>query len=375
MMNRGIGFWWASHGVLSRGESGAGEPSSAEREVAPLRRAAAKAEALVIGNLQVLRALAALSVVFYHTGFNVPYDTHTDFSGVAVFFVISGFIICFISAKEADRFFAKRLVRIVPLYWLCTATLLGLIHKWGFARPWTWHADFAFDFVRSVLFLPSTEHPLLGVGWTLNLEMYFYALFAAALWLHRSLAPLLAAAAVLAEFALHAAGCELTACVTYSHPYVRYFLAGIALFYVWRSIGSQLPTIPAAIVGWSAIALCYLAHVFPWAGSIEFPWAATVEAAPIVIVASALLMSKAGADVQWKPLLLLGDASYAIYLTHIIAMQFLVLPLVTAGKLAPPSSALWSMLATLAACLAIGVGVHLWVEKPLGRALRRRLLP
>ena len=65
-------------------------------------------------NLQLLRGFAALGVVFYHTDFRLAGDWHTDFSGVAIFFVISGFIMCFITRDDADGFLAKRFIRIVP---------------------------------------------------------------------------------------------------------------------------------------------------------------------------------------------------------------------------------------------------------------------
>ena len=67
-------------------------------------------------NLQFLRGFAALGVVFYHTDFRLAGEWHTDFSGVAIFFVISGFIMCFITRVDADRFLVKRLIRIVPMY-------------------------------------------------------------------------------------------------------------------------------------------------------------------------------------------------------------------------------------------------------------------
>jgi len=50
-----------------------------------------------ISNLQVLRGSAALAVVVYHTAYVLPLFGHTDFSGVAFFFAISGFIMTYIT--------------------------------------------------------------------------------------------------------------------------------------------------------------------------------------------------------------------------------------------------------------------------------------
>lgn len=58
----------------------------------------------MIFNLQALRFLAALAVVYYHTGFGVL-GVSTEFGAVSVFFVISGFIMTMITRDSADRFF------------------------------------------------------------------------------------------------------------------------------------------------------------------------------------------------------------------------------------------------------------------------------
>jgi hypothetical protein len=75
----------------------------------------------MIINIQLLRGLAALAVAFYHAGYVIPGTVYTDFLGVPVFFVISGFIMTHITRASSDGFLLHRLIRIVPLYWLATA--------------------------------------------------------------------------------------------------------------------------------------------------------------------------------------------------------------------------------------------------------------
>jgi exopolysaccharide production protein ExoZ len=89
-------------------------------------------------NLQVLRGLAALGVVFYHTDVRLAGDWHTEFFGVSTFFVISGFIMCFITRDNADDFLKMRLIRIVPMYWLCIFALLFFMFRFGVFKPSTW---------------------------------------------------------------------------------------------------------------------------------------------------------------------------------------------------------------------------------------------
>ena len=81
----------------------------------------------------MLRGLAALAVVVYHTAYLIN-GAHTDFLGVCVFFVISGFIMTLVSRETADRFLVKRLVRIVPLYWICTVACV-LMGNFRHANP------------------------------------------------------------------------------------------------------------------------------------------------------------------------------------------------------------------------------------------------
>src|SRR5215469_11129143 len=73
----------------------------------------------LIANIQYLRAFAALAVVVVHATSRDGLQTSLSFGkfGVDVFFVISGFIMCQITASDSSHFFVKRVIRIVPSYW------------------------------------------------------------------------------------------------------------------------------------------------------------------------------------------------------------------------------------------------------------------
>src|SRR5437764_3885196 len=143
----------------------------------------------------MLRGIAASMVVFVHLDVQLKrlgyasYDASWLGSGVDIFFVISGFIM-WVSVERrpgmsAGEFFGNRLMRIVPLYWLVSAGVLCIT----FAAPQLLHSTVfnAPHALASFLFLPA-RHPLTGEfwpllvpGWTLNYEMLFYLLFAAAI--------------------------------------------------------------------------------------------------------------------------------------------------------------------------------------------------
>ena len=122
-----------------------------------------------------------------------------------LFFVISGFVMVWASWDTFGRWRAvapfvwRRIVRIVPLYWLLTAATVavavaapgsvsdGVRDGWGYIA-----ASFAFVPWRRA---DGFVQPVLRVGWTLNYEMLFYALVACALPLPRRVAlPVLLAA-------------------------------------------------------------------------------------------------------------------------------------------------------------------------------------
>lgn len=151
-------------------------------------------------NVQMLRALAAINVVIFHSLFsankyNMPVTLFAFLkdwgaSGVDLFFVISGFIMFYIQYhknRTCLSFFKDRLLRIAPLYWLltCFLGLLLLISPFLFREM-----TFSFKWLlSSILFSSNTlmgSLPLLYVGWTLEYEMLFYLLFSISLLMKKA---------------------------------------------------------------------------------------------------------------------------------------------------------------------------------------------
>lgn len=153
-------------------------------------------------SIQFLRFFAAFLVLVTHSTFYVHerYDPNiTVFSegaiGVDIFFIISGFVILLSSISKDGgfeggwTFTIKRLNRIVPMYWIATTVkVLTLI----FIPAAVLHATLdPSRIILSYFFLPSITpdgrwEPILGVGWTLVFEMFFYVLFALALFLRKN---------------------------------------------------------------------------------------------------------------------------------------------------------------------------------------------
>jgi len=338
----------------------------------------------MISNLQVLRGLAALAVVLYHTNYALAGGVHTMFQAVAVFFVISGFIMTHITREKADGFLLHRLIRIVPLYWLCTLFALAAAELKGFGRMWT---DGSLENIaKSLLFVPYRDmtgeiQPLLLVGWTLNLEMFFYLLFAGALLISRRYAPFLVCVALIAfKLIPSALGCTAIPCVYYAHDYTTFLILGVASYYVWRLLSAG-----AMAARWVVLLAAPIIGITFLASNAYPPFAAALQARidvplyfalPASVVSVALLLHSAEFQCKWKPLLLLGDASYALYLTHAITIQAMRAPL-SYGSPTPsdPEPSFLAAAPLVAVSALVAIAVYAWIEAPTLKALRKLLVP
>ncbi len=181
-------------------------------------------------SIQALRGITALFIVLEHIRF-----LNCGAFGVDIFFCISGFMIMFSTHKGPAYFLRKRLIRILPLYYLMTAgTFLLLILFPGMFEQTK--ADPVF-LVKSLLFIPfdignGALQPLMRIGWTVNCEIFFYLVFFAAMHIsHRFrglicglfLAGITAAAALLPSPPAFLA--------FYGNPVMLEFLFGITAYY------------------------------------------------------------------------------------------------------------------------------------------------
>src|ERR1700722_13528046 len=267
----------------------------------------------MIFNIQLLRGLAALAVAFYHTGYVIPGTSPTDFLGVAVFFVISGFIMTHITRASSDQFLLHRLIRIVPLYWLGTAFYAAMVVViYPAIGKHTDDIVTMTTLLRDLFFIPRVDsggaviYPVLGVGWTLNLEMYFYLLFAGALCINRRAAPAIVTAVVLAVW-FSAPYFHLSSLIEfYAHDYVVYFPLGIGTYYAAQLLPQQARIgMLAALAGAAALI------GFATTGRQDMGLVA-----PPLIVLGAVLLEQGGLVCRYRLAMALGASSYALYLCH-----------------------------------------------------------
>jgi exopolysaccharide production protein ExoZ len=332
----------------------------------------------MIDNIQALRAIAALLVVFVHLdifarALGVPTTGH---GGVDLFFVISGFIMVHTTHARPigpGAFLLNRLTRIAPIYWLLTLATFGV--AWllpGLMQATVADAE---QLLLSLAFIPFRKsnglvQPVLFVGWTLNFEMFFYALFALGLTFRDRRRG--AQAVVLAIGLIVALGWwlrpENVVAAFYTRPIILEFAAGMGLAALGPGARCETPLGRRAVASLCALGLVALALV-----PVAFPVASRLltHGVPALIVAAcAIVLHHSGVSWSNRWLLLLGNASYSLYLTHPFVTQ-------AAQKLGKsigltPAIALAGTLSTLILVALVGVGTHLWLEKPLTAFVKQR---
>ncbi|MDI4666070.1 acyltransferase [Xanthobacter autotrophicus] len=333
----------------------------------------------MLESLQYLRAVASLMVVVFHLGaplsrlgLAAPWP-QSGAAGVDIFFVLSGFLML-VTTHGRDgytvSFYVKRLVRIVPLYWIVTTASLALL----LAAPQlvkSGRAD-AWHILASYLFLPA-HHPVLGTleplvvpGWTLNYEMFFYLVWGVAL--------LLPGRARLPAIALFLTGLALLGrAVPGENAFLAFYTAPIMLEFVFGlALGLWYLEGPPLARGWG--------YVFLAAGFVSL--LAQGDVAPetrviqwgipaAMVVAGALVLERARPVRRIGALALLGDASYALYLVHGMVLSA-VGQVLAHLPLPAPLSFFACALAGVGAALLAAIVLHLAVEKPLLRLMSAR---
>lgn len=146
-------------------------------------------------HIDLMRALAALLVVFYHTvelgSLNLRGDVwwtvplRFGWVGVDLFLVISGFVITLSAARAHDQdpkgfrwpFMQRRLRRLLPLYFLTSLIFLFMVRPDVLLSPWSHLLPVLASHALLLQNLsPHTHGAINGVTWSLALEMQFYVM-------------------------------------------------------------------------------------------------------------------------------------------------------------------------------------------------------
>ncbi|MDO3644438.1 acyltransferase [Mucilaginibacter sp. L3T2-6] len=287
----------------------------------------------MIKGIQLLRAVAALSVVFFHCHFR---EIETGTFGVDIFFVISGFIIAYMVNQSTRQFMVKRIIRISPLYFLATFLTMAL----AFIRPqWFNHVIISTEaLVKTILFIPyqiKGSGPILSSGWTLNNEMFFYvAMFLCIIIFKKKkyLVPACGGMLILLLIVLNSFNKDTI--TAYSHVLRFYrngllpeFIYGLALYYFWDYHRThKTKTGDAIMIGAGLVAFALMIY-FDLSNSLAGTPRNIRYGIPSLLFVNAFVVLEGWINEKnriVKVWLKLGDASYAMYLFHPFVIYFLL---------------------------------------------------
>ena len=278
-----------------------------------------------------LRAVAVLAVVASHAakytmsfvGGGVPFHAmYEGAHGVDLFFVISGFCLSYPTLARMTAgsmrpfdlagFFARRIVRIVPPYWIAFAVVLAgatVLVSAGYSLPWptvVMPPTLSNGLMQLAFLTPGNN--LVGSFWTLAVEFRWYLAFPLVLWLW----------------------------MRFPYVFATVGLGALALYATGAARIVDLATLPAFMLGIVAADLTVRRHRFcAWAAALIIP----ALAAAFILepkghlnfayqdqlwwqVPFFFLILGAGANrhlrsvFECKPLVFIGIASYSIYLLH-----------------------------------------------------------
>ena len=318
-------------------------------------------------SVQMLRAIAALAVVFFH----IPLFRNGDW-GVDIFFVISGFIMAMVTAQSGSHFFTKRVIRVVPLYWLGTFGVFAVALLLPSLLDNT-TADVP-GLLKSLFFIPYQKgvyvQPLLYLGWTLNYEMFFYALFALSMAISHRYRLLICSSLLLALVLVgHLAKFETLLANFYTQQILAEFALGMGCYAVyartaeWRSAGPGNAA-RAVLILIGLAALVYMPLSYHLAESLGRGLAWGIPAAMVFL---ALVHGLTAVDLPgW--VVLIGDASYSLYLFHPYVLK--VFNKVFHVFDAPGPLAYLMTPVSIILCCIVAIVIYRLVELPMTRWLR-----
>ena len=350
--------------------------------------------------VQILRGVAALAVVTHHSlvqsshaqgRFSPDWITISGASGVDIFFVISGFIMLFVSFRPQQEpirpttFLFRRFTRIYPFYWMCCLCILSVL-----AVGLMSHRDLTTSEIVASLALAPSDQYLIIVSWTLVYEVYFYAIFSLSLLFKSKAVSVIATTMVIAAMTVVGRVLPFEPVRAFlSNPVALEFCMGLWIAWAFslsrersaspmRALDNRpIIRLALSIVGFGLLAAAPLFVTHTDGNGLQglprvFAWGV-----PAALIVFTFLNIKAPTNRIMRAAVLLGDASYALYLTH----EFIMIGYARSLKIGAISriDQYYVVPILILVCVGVGLAAHLFVEKPLlaftRRLTRRRVSP
>ena len=355
--------------------------------------------------VQLLRGIAALLVVLCHARYaliGTPGNPLADMlfapgsMGVDLFFIISGFIMCYSTAGSdgspgyVARFAIKRFARVWPIY--AVITLLSVFVLSGGVDYFHVAAN-RLTFWHSLGMIPANPHYVpyfsltLPVGWTLEFEMYFYLTFAISMLFKRLrwfvLGSWVLLTVILLPLGRRGFDMNISSDLGYSvgymgivtSPFVLEFAAGVLIGWLYLQDWARFRS---RYVAWHAVGLSAAfalwmpySNVTLYLGPTQYGW-------PLALMVLAMALASKTVTIRVPALCMwLGSISYSLYLTHTLTQGWGTRLLVRLGRESFAHN--WMFLViTTAFSLVFASLSHHYLEQGMSNKVRDwllRLLP
>lgn len=335
--------------------------------------------------IQILRGYAAMLVVVTHLWSAGVISSALKFNrigglGVDIFFVISGFIMCYslrdrISSNDSVEFLKKRVFRVYPIYLLVLTPFL--VQYLNQATTPVEAPMIIGNLLLSPSFSGGAEYRMLvGPAWTLTYELFFYILFAAAMFSSRSkdrAIYIVIMMIVLMVTLVNFLGLKGARLQWSNFQYIIgdtllfNFVIGCLCYFVWRKYGH------AVFSFWTALGVALVLTVV----SLGLSKLGLPRVLSLGLPAGAIVLVFLFAEFKnrnlTRPLLFLGSASYSIYLVHAVIAHWKHLIIGTSAHENDLTGIFLTGVALAAGCI-----FYVFIENPLSRVLNvrtRRPLP
>lgn len=328
--------------------------------------------------LQIYRGLASALVVIHHISASSVYYVrypifgdifHVGWSGVDFFFVLSGFIITNVHFNDIGNsfklptYFLKRFARIYPTYWIIASLSLFLLFVMGKKEINGEALSFVY-ILKSYMLVPSLYAPFVGVAWSLCFEVFFYVMFALFIWKGFKVLYYLMGIYLIVLY--------LNFYTIEGNSLLKFLCNGYHIEFVFGCIvavfSKKVNYSHAKILLYLGVVLFAFTYIMSYLNFLE---KISLASRFLFGIASSLIILgslKVNTRYGYKSLVLLGDASFSLYLVHTLIIP-LFFKLFASKQFIHYSTNTFIIYAVSIVCFIICVIIsvlYFWyVEKPM----------
>lgn len=349
-----------------------------------------------LDSIQIVRAFAMLLVLIIHADvfstriLNTPFLFNFFYpggdSGVDLFFVVSGFIIFYIHQGDINQkikfipYLIKRFARIFPTYWAVNMLVIPLhffFRQYGLGDETTFHKIFF-----SLFLLPQQGTPIIHAAWTLSYEILFYFCFGLIIWFgYKKILPLII---FIITGTILGWIYSLQNITQFQNSYFNLifgyynfeFLLGCISAYLVTNIKIKQPKI---LLSFGILLFILMIGLEKYSSQALYSLRLFGYGFPSFLIITSLSSSEINGQFKITKnlvsqfLLLLGNASFSIYLTHQILISAIGRGFILAGlpNIISPYILIFIIIAI---AVTLGCIFHLIIEKPLVYHSRTKLL-